>query len=124
MYLNIFHYGLFLLYSNIFNIINNFLNDQISHASLDNELANILAKDAVIVVLNKYFEDKGKPLSLAIANIMRDVTVMLLKPAKNRLIIKRIDSPYIPERFSPNVFMNMFIIDEELGPDVTDLISS
>lgn len=55
---------------------------------------------------------------------MRDVTVMLLKPAKNRFIIKRIDSPYIPERFSPNVFMNMFIIDEELGPDVTNLISS
>jgi len=48
--------------TNIREALNNFLNDQISHASLDNELANILAKDAAIVVLNKYFEDKGKPL--------------------------------------------------------------
>lgn len=42
--------------------LNNFINDQISQAYFDNELANILAKDAAIVVLNKYFEEKGKPL--------------------------------------------------------------
>ena len=42
--------------------LNHFIHDQIGQAYFDNELANILAKDAAIVVLNKYFEEKGRPL--------------------------------------------------------------
>ncbi len=54
--------------------------------------------------------ENGKAPSLAIANPILVVTVMLLKPAKKRLIIKRTDNPSAPAMLTvvPSLLVNAF----------------